>query len=73
MAPRDAAPSTGRVAVADFERALQTDPAIEALLADDPDLPRNTYFRSSVFLFLLEQIFRIREASCLRGAHSLTG
>jgi hypothetical protein len=44
----------GRVQAEDFERALQQVPEVEALLADDPDLPPHSYVGSSVFLFLLQ-------------------
>jgi hypothetical protein len=44
----------GRLGPTDFERALQTDPSIEATLKDDPDLPGNSYVGISVFHFLLE-------------------
>ncbi len=44
----------GRMAAAEFERAVQGDSSIEALLADDPELPPHTYVGSSVYLFLLQ-------------------
>jgi hypothetical protein len=44
----------GRVTAAEFERSLQSDPAVEALLLGDPDLPVDSYVGSSVFLFPLQ-------------------
>jgi hypothetical protein len=44
----------GRLDPTDFQRALQTDPSIEGLLKDDPDLPGRSYVGISVFHFLLE-------------------
>lgn len=48
----------GRVSPREFELRLQNDPALEATLTDDPELPRNTYVGSSVYLFLLEEDLR---------------
>ena len=44
----------GRLDGPEFEAFLQTDPAAERLLEDDPDLPRNTFVGASVFIYLLE-------------------
>jgi len=44
----------GRVQAEELERALQQAPEMEALLADDPNLPPHSYVGSSVFLFLLQ-------------------
>jgi hypothetical protein len=44
----------GRLAVTEFEDLLYKDPALEALLCDDPKLPTKSYVGSSVHLYLLQ-------------------
>jgi hypothetical protein len=43
----------GRIAAEEFRRFLYDEPAIEALLSDDPDLPPTSYVRSSTYHYLL--------------------